>query len=217
MGTVAGGLSTNWFSHRLKGVMRAAAMQTADVDRREEDWALCRRARDGDRDAFGELVARHQQLVWMVCRQYVGPDDADEVAQETFLKAYAKIATYDRRAKFSTWLVRIGINTCVDMLRKRRRQGCRFEGGGDDVPGMAALPDGAADPEARVIQRQAVARLAEVEASLPRKQREVFRLRFYAEMGLEEIAGALGVTVGTVKKQLHRAMHRVRHELEGVR
>ena len=193
-------------------------METGDVERREEDWALCLRVQEGDRDAFGELVTRHQQLVWMVCRQYVGPDDADEATQETFLKAWTKIGTYDGRAKLSTWLVRIGINTCVDMLRKRGRQGFQVDDGDEDVGSViGSLPDRGSDPERRAIQRQAVARLGEAEAALPKQQREIFRLRFYAEMALDEIAGALGVEVGTVKKQLHRAVHRVRDVLEAVR
>ena len=196
--------------------MWARAMQTADGDRHEEERALVVRAQEGDRDAFGELVRRHQKLVFMVCRQYVG-GDADEAAQETFLKAYTRLGTYDGRAKLSTWLVRIGINTCLDFLRKRGRQGIRVENGNDENQVMEALPDDGADPERRAIQREAVARLATIEATLPAQQREIFRLRFYAEMGIDEIAGALDTTVGTVKKQLHRAVHRVRGELEAVR
>ncbi|NOZ79752.1 MAG: sigma-70 family RNA polymerase sigma factor [Acidobacteria bacterium] len=210
-------MSTRERGRRLKDVMRASAMRTADGDRHEEDWALSVRAQEGDRDAFGELVRRHQKLVFMVCRQYVGADDADEAAQETFLKAYTKLGTYDGRSKLSTWLVRIGINTCLDLLRKRARRGIRVDGDGGENPIMAVLPDDAADPERRAIQRQTVARLAYAEAALPAQQREVFRLRFYAEMELDEIAEALDVTVGTVKKQLHRAVHRVREELEAVR
>ena len=82
---------------------------------------------------------------------------------------------------------------------------------------LSAVPDDAAGPEARSMQRQAVARLRALEGGLPDRQREIFRLRFYAELELEEIAGVLGVHVGTVKTQLHRAVHRLRAELGDLR
>ncbi len=184
----------------------------------QDDRALYLRARNGDEDAFADLVRRHQRRVWMVCRQYLGPDEADAAAQETFLKAWKALARFDGRSAFSTWLTRIAINTCLDELRRRKRHGVKVEEEDPDRdPLVQQLPDGAADPERRAMQRQAVQRLAQAEAALPERQREIFLLRFYAELGLEEIADALGVHVGTVKTQLHRAVHRVRRELEAAR
>lgn len=184
----------------------------------QDDRTLYLRARNGDQDAFGDLVRRHQRRIWMVCRQYLGPDEADAAAQETFLKAWKALARFDARSAFSTWLTRIAINTCLDELRRQKRSGVKV---GEDDPDSGTLiqhlPDDAVDPERRAIQQQAVRRLAEAEAALPEQQREIFRLRFYAEFGLEEIANALGVHVGTVKTQLHRAVHRVRRELEEAR
>jgi len=184
----------------------------------QDDRALWLRARNGDREAFGELVRRHQRRVWMVCRGYVGPEEADAAAQEAFLKAWRALDRFDGRSAFGTWLVRIAINASLDLLRRRRREGARRATEDPDGPGQVeAVPDAGADPERRAIQREAVRRLARAEAALPRRQREVFRLRFYAEMELPAIAEALGVSVGTVKTQLHRAVHRVRRELEDVR
>ena len=177
------------------------------------------RARNGDREAFGELVRAHQRRVWRVCRQYLGPDEADAAAQDALVKAYTSLASFDGRSAFTTWLTRIAINTCLDELRRRRREGLRLEPAApeaDDDP-LAAVPDRGPGPEERSAQRQAVARLAALERELPERQREVFRLRFYAELELEEIADALGVHVGTVKTQLHRAVHRLRRELGDVR
>jgi RNA polymerase sigma-70 factor (ECF subfamily) len=193
-------------------------MTPTRTDFRQEDDALVAAARDGDRDAFGELVARHQKRVWMVCRQYVGADEADAAAQDALLKAYARLAAFDGRAAFTTWLTRIAINTCLDQIRRLRRQGVRVDGADEDGVGvMERLEDDAVDPEARVMQREAVRRLRACEEALPPRQREVFRLRFYAELDLEEIARALEVHVGTVKTQLHRAVHRLRSELGDVR
>ena len=106
------------------------------------------------------------------------------------------------------------------MLRRRKREGLRVvtpddEDGGFDIASQAA--DDEIDPEERSMQRQAVNRLRECEAGLPERQREIFRLRFYAEMDLDEIAASLSVHVGTVKTQLHRAVHRLRRELGDVR
>jgi len=182
------------------------------------DDGLLMRARNGDHEAFGELVERHHGRVWRVCRQYLGPGDADAAAQDTMVKAYTGLGAFDGRSAFTTWLTRIAINTCLDELRRRRRDGPRADGGGEgeDDP-LAALPDDGPGPEERSMQRQAVARLADAERRLSARQSEIFRLRFYAELELEEIAAALGVHVGTVKTQLHRAVHRLRQELGDVR
>ena len=185
----------------------------------ETDDALLIRARNGDREAFGELVERHQRRVWKVCRQYLGPADAGAAAQDALVKAYLSLPSFDGRSAFTSWVTRIAINTCLDELRRQRREGLRVDVDGDaaDPDPLATLPDGAAGPEELSIQRQAVARLKALELELPGRQREIFRLRFYAELELEEIAGALGVHVGTVKTQLHRAVHRLREALGDVR
>jgi len=183
-----------------------------------EDEVLIAAARSGDHDAFGELVTRHQRRVWRVCRQYVGADEAGAATQDALVKAFVRLPSFDGRAAFTTWLTRIAINTCLDELRRRRRQGPRAEEPDEGSPGiLAGLADDAADPETRAAQRQAVARLLASERGLPARQREIFRLRFFAGLELEEIAAALAVHVGTVKTQLHRAVHRMRRELGDVR
>ena len=183
----------------------------------EPDGTLVMLARNGDIEAFGELVGRHQRRVWLVCRQYLGVNEADAATQDTLIKAYSSLSSFDGRAAFTTWLTRIAINTSLDELRRRRREGLRAVEPADEEGPLERLPDGESGPEARAIEREAVGRLAQCEAGLPDRQREIFRLRFYAEMELEEIALALEVHVGTVKTQLHRAVHRVRRELGDVR
>lgn len=189
------------------------------TDSPQPDDALVIRARNGDLEAFGELVSRHQRRVWRVCRQYLGVDDADGAAQDSLIKALTSLSSFDGRAEFTTWVTRIAINTCLDVLRRRRREGTRIDEGdeGEGESQLARLSDGADGPEERAIQRQAVSQLVECERRLPERQREIFRLRFYGELELEEIAAALDVHVGTVKTQLHRAVHRLRRELGDVR
>jgi RNA polymerase sigma-70 factor (ECF subfamily) len=198
--------------------------EPGDHGQDDEGWLLVR-ARNGDHDAFGELVHRTQRRVWRVCRQYLGADDADAATQDSFVKAYTNLGSFDGRAAFSTWLTRIAINTCLDELRRRRREGQRIEAGpepeaapgADGLDPLDQIADDDGGPEDRAIQRQAVARLRRSEAGLPERQREIFRLRFYAELELDQIATALGVHIGTVKTQLHRAVHRLRAELGDVR
>ena len=194
-------------------------MDPSRSDLSQGDDALVMRAANGDRDAFGELVNRHQRRVWMVCRQYVGVGEADGAAQDSLIKAFTRIGDFDRRAAFSTWLTRIAINTCLDELRRRRREAVVDEGpDGDDEPNLLdRVPDGDVGPEGRSMQKQAVASLAVQEEKLPPRQREIFRLRFYAEMELEEIATVLNVHVGTIKTQLHRAVHKLREDLGAYR
>jgi len=182
------------------------------------DEALVVRAQEGDREAFGALVTRHQRRLWLVCRQYLGVDEADAAAQDSFVKAFTKIGAFDGRAAFTTWLTRIAINTCLDQLRRRQREGVRVDEPDDEATEfMAQVPDGGAGPETLTLEQQTVARLRTCEKGLAPKQREIFRLRFYAEMELDEIAETLGVHVGTVKTQLHRAVHRLRKELGAYR
>ena len=201
-------------------MLRATVMDSPRTNPPPNDDALVLRARNGDHDAFGELVNRHQRRVWMVCRQYVGVDEADAVAQDSLVKAFTRIGDFDRRAAFSTWLTRIAINTCLDLLRRRRREGLLVDQPVDDGEGLGILEqvaDEQAGPEDRSIQRQTVSNLQVLEEDLPPRQLEIFRLRFYAEMELEEIAQVLDVHVGTVKTQLHRAVHRLRQELGAYR
>ena len=190
-------------------------MDPSRTDLSQVDDALVMRAQNGDHEAFGELVNRHQRRVWMVCRQYVGAGEADATAQDSLVKAFTRIGHFDRRAAFSTWLTRIAINTCLDELRRQRREAVVEEkpNGDDERNLLDRVPDGAAGPEGRSMQKQAIASLVVHEKKLPPRQREIFRLRFYAEMVLEEIATALDVHVGTVKTQLHRAVHKLREEL----
>ena len=192
-------------------------MPTRDLSQPEDRLVL--RARNGDRAAFGELVERHQRRVWLVCRQYLDPEEADSASQDVFIKAFTALGSFDGRAAFTTWLTRIAINTCLDVLRRRRRERTvalsSDEADVEDV--MSRIPDDRVGPEARTIQRDAVSRLAACERGLPERQREIFRLRFFGEMELEEIADALGVHVGTVKTQLHRAVRRLRDELGDAR
>jgi len=194
-------------------------------DSLNDESRLLVRSRNGDHEAFGELVQRNQRRLWLVCRQYLGADEADAATQDSFVKAYTNLHSFDGCSAFSTWLTRIAINTCLDELRRRKREGLRVDPGqgldtepdADGLDPLDRVADEGPGPEDRAMQRQAVARLRHCEAGLPERQREIFRLRFYSELELDQIATALGVHIGTVKTQLHRAVHRLRTELGDLR
>jgi RNA polymerase sigma factor (sigma-70 family) len=191
----------------------------ADASAPFSDSELVARAKSGDNEAYGELVERHQRRVWLVCRQYLAADDATCAAQQSWLKAYTKLDRFDGRSEFTTWITRVAINTCLDELRRQKREGLRVVERSDsdgDEPIMA-VEDLQPSPEARAMQREATQLVRLFEGELSQQQRQVFRLRFYAELDLEEIATVLGVHVGTVKTQLHRAVHRLRRELGDIR
>jgi len=194
---------------RHNGVEQVIQMTAAPSTFPADEAGLLARARAGEGEAFGKLIQRYQRRIWLVCRQYIGPDDADAAAQDTFIKAYTKLNSFDSRARFSTWLTRIAINHCLDLLRKKSRIPLSGE-----EPEGETLRDFSPNPEELSRRRQAVRQIMKTLDKLPEGQKRIFRLRFLAEMDLQEIASTLEVHPGTVKTQLHRAIHRLRREME---
>jgi len=159
----------------------------------------CRR---GEREAFDRLVMRHQRDVYRLCYRYVNNhEDANDLAQEVFLKAWRAIGRFRGESSFSTWLYRIAVNACLNFRAVRRPVTLELpEGLADPGPGAAARVEG--DDEARRV-RAAVVRL-------PQRQRATLILKVYHELTHEEVAGILGSTVGTVKANLFHALGNLR-------
>jgi RNA polymerase sigma factor CnrH len=169
----------------------------------------------GDRDALSVLMERHYRRIYRVALSYLrDPDEALDVVQETFVKAFQNAARWDARAEVGSWLTRIGINQAIDRyrrVRRRRRSGQPLEDGAGDHDGRwrAAGPS----PERQMLGHELGARIAGALRGLPERQRAIVVLRHYDEMSLEEIADTLGISLGTVKSSLHRAIHRLRDRL----
>ncbi len=171
----------------------------------------------GDRAAAEELLLQHQLLVYRVCRHLLPRhEDVEAAVQETFLRALEKLRSFSGRASLRSWIVAIAVNLCRDKLRRRRLVPfVPLETPEEDGPGpVARLEGGDPDPERVAMVRQAASLVRREVGRLPSRQREVFALRFFADLPLEDIAAALGVDVGTVKTHLHRAVHRVRAAVE---
>jgi RNA polymerase sigma-70 factor (ECF subfamily) len=170
----------------------------------------------GDRDALEPLMSRHHKRVYRIALGYLrSPEDALDVVQETFVRAFTHANRWDGRSEVAPWLCRIAVNQSIDRYRRNKRRRASFssleEGDHQDI-----LEAPVASPERRVLSGEIGARVSQALLALPETQRAVFVLRHYQEMSLEEIAGTLGLALGTVKSSLHRAIHRLRDELVGL-
>jgi RNA polymerase sigma-70 factor (ECF subfamily) len=171
----------------------------------------------GDREALAPLVERHHRRLYRIALAYLRqPDDALDVVQEVFVKAFRAAPKWDGSAEAGPWLARITVNLSIDRWRRTRRRAQTFTplADGDHV---ASLADAGPSPDRRVERREAGERLAGALRVLPERQRAVVVLRHYQDMSLEEIARALDMSLGTVKSSLHRALSRMRAALEGGR
>lgn len=173
----------------------------------------------GDREALGPLMERHQRRLYRLALSYLrDPDEALDAVQETFVKAYQGAARWDGGSEVGPWLTRIAVNHSIDRYRRGRRR-LAAETPLDEQEGETDVRMSAGDPspERGVLGREVGERIASALRSLPERQRAVFVLRHYDEMALEQIAATLGMSLGTVKSSLHRAVHRMRERLEGLR
>lgn len=182
-----------------------------------QDELLIRRAQSGDEGAFEQLLLAHQKGVYNLCLRMAGnPDDALDLSQEAFIRAWRALGQYQFDAAFSTWLFRLTSNVCIDFLRRQKRQQhMSLTVTDDDEPGEEfTVPDPAPGPEEQAVhneRRQAVARAM---AALPEDYRAVMQLRAVEELSYEQIAEILDIKVGTVKSRLARARTQLRKILK---
>ena len=170
---------------------------------------LIRRAQQGDNGAFEELLLLHQKKVYNLClRMSANPDDALDLSQEAFLRAWRSLGQYQFEANFSTWLFRLTSNICIDFLRrKKRRQETSLTESYDDSDEGAELsvPDAQPGPEQQAMTNETKIELARAMEQLSPEHREILQLRVIEDLHYEQIADILGVRVGTVKSRLARA------------
>ena len=170
---------------------------------------LLRRAQQGDNGAFAELLLLHQKKVYNLClRMSANPDDALDLSQEAFLRAWRSLGQYQFEASFSTWLFRLTSNICIDFLRrKKRRQETSLTESYDDSDEGAELsvPDAQPGPEQQAMTNETKIELARAMEQLSPEHREILQLRVIEDLQYEQIADILGVRVGTVKSRLARA------------
>ena len=182
-----------------------------------QDELLIRRAQRGDADAFEQLLLEPPKNVYTLCYRMAGnPDDAMDLSQETFLRAWRCLDQYQFASAFSTWLYRLCSNICIDFLRRRRRQQTvplTFEDA-DGEEQTYAVPDAQPLPEEQVELKLTRETLAAAMAQLLPEHRAVLQLRVVNEMSYEQIADVLDIQIGTVKSRLSRARNQLKKILE---
>jgi RNA polymerase sigma-70 factor (ECF subfamily) len=159
------------------------------------------------------LVEQHRAMVYRVAYQFAGNHhDAEDIAQDVFLKVYRALDRFRHDAQLTSWLYRIVMNACIDHRRRQSPAGwAPFTE--DTELRMVNTPEEGPDPEDRAYGGQLGQILQDEIARLPPGQRLVFTMRHHEGLKLAEIAGALGLAEGTVKRQLHAAVHRLRGAL----
>ena len=179
-----------------------------------DDVALVARARAGDRQAFAALVQRHQAAVYRVCYRVLGHrQDAEDAAQEAFLRAYRKLATFRGESAFGTWLLRLAVNVALNERTRRRgllRWGRPAESGDEgDRAGVGAAPG----PEAELLRAEAAAQLQRALAALRPEHRTAVVLRDLEGLSYAEVAAVLGIPEGTAKGWVRRGRARLKELL----
>lgn len=170
----------------------------------------------GDQNAFGEIVELYKDKVYQICfRMLWDRHEAEDAAQETFLKAFLNIHTYDQDKKFSTWLYRIATNLCIDKIRKKKPDyHLDAEIAGTDGLNMYShLSSGDQLPEEEVESLEVQETIHQAILLLPEKYRSVIVLKYIEELPLQEIADILELPLGTVKTRVHRGREALRKHL----
>jgi len=177
------------------------------------DSELIARAAGGDPAAFQALVEQHRSMVYRIAYQFAGNHyDAEDIAQEVFIKVYRSLDRFRRDAQLSSWMYRIVMNACIDHRRRQQPAGAA-PFGEEAEHKMLNTAEEAPGPEARAYAGELGQVLESEIGRLPKGQRIVFVMRHHQGMKLCEIAEALGLAEGTVKRQLHAAVHRLRQAL----
>jgi RNA polymerase sigma-70 factor, ECF subfamily len=183
---------------RLAGARQEWTVRVVEPER--DDHALVAASRAGDRAAFDEIVERHRRAIYQVCFRFVNNhEDAADLAQETFLRAWKGLGTFKGQAALSTWLYRIAVNVCLNRVSARRLRvepldSDRFIDPAAELPGTELIRQERAEAVRRAI------------TALPEKQRATLILRTYHEMSHQQIADVLGSSVGAVKANFFHAL-----------
>lgn len=181
-------------------------IQTAVMTNDEQ--ILIANVQRGEMAAFQELVEKYKQKVFYMALDMTGNHhDAEDLSQEVFMKVFTAIKDFRGEAKLSSWLYRIAMNTCIDKTRRKHLKLVDI----DDRVYEQATPG--KNPEQLLQDRATQDQIEQALQKLPPRQRSIFVMRHYNELMLREIAEALGISEGTVKAQLFRAIQRLQKEL----
>ncbi|MBW3111249.1 MULTISPECIES: RNA polymerase sigma factor SigW [Bacillaceae] len=173
----------------------------------------------GDQNAFAELVELYKDKVFQICYRMLGNrHEAEDIAQEAFIRAYVNIETFNQKRKFSTWLFRIATNLCIDRIRKKKPD-YFLDAEVAGTEGLTMYSQVAADvqlPEDEVENMELQETIQTEISKLPEKYRSVIVLKYIEELPLQEISEILDLPLGTVKTRVHRGREALRKQLRSL-
>jgi RNA polymerase sigma-70 factor, ECF subfamily len=177
-----------------------------------DDRTLVARAQADDRDAFEELIRRHQQRVFAVAARILRKrEDVEDISQQVFVKAFFSLKRFDQRAAFSTWLYKITVNECWDLLRKKKVRPLVYDSDlSEDQSRQVSASDGSRSTEPDILDRiEARERVDRLLAGLDERDRLMLILKEVEGMSIEEIGEVMEINANTVKVRLFRARKRM--------
>lgn len=174
---------------------------------REEENEIVRDVLSGHTDEFEKLVAAYEKPVYHIALKMTGnEEDAFDLSQDTFLKAYRSLSTFRGESSFGTWICRLASNQCIDFLRKQKRRGQLLSlDDTDDYGRPAELPDLRFEPQSAMEKRELYMQVREGLGKLPPEQKLILILRDMEGLSYQEIADTLEMELGTVKSRIYRA------------
>ncbi len=185
-----------------------------------DDKLWVKKASKGDSDAFEQLVLAYQSQIYHLCLRMLGnADDAADMTQEAFLKAWRGLETFQQESAFSSWLYRLASNCCLDLLRsQKRRPTVSFVMEDADGEEQSYEPaDEAPSPEEEAIFREEKSEIAQAMQALDEEQRQILTLRVVNDLSYAQISEILGIKEGTVKSRLARARENLRKNVLKIR
>lgn len=178
------------------------------------DEELVASARGGERRAFEQLVERHERKAYHIAFDFTrNREDAKDLSQEAFLKAFTNLKNFDGRSSFYTWFYRILVNLCLDYKRRQKHAPAEtFDEGAENRMESSQQPE-KRSPDQHVLARQIAFKVGQVLDQLPARQRTAFVLKNHQGLSIKEIAELMETAEGTVKVHLHRAVTALRERL----
>ena len=173
----------------------------------------------GDQNAYADIVNLYQHKLYQVCfRMLCNKQEAEDIAQEAFIRAYINLHSYDQNRKFSTWLYRIGTNLCIDRIRKKKHDFYLDAdvAGTEGLDMYSQIASNEKLPEEAVEQMELQDRIQYEISRLSDKYRSVIVLKYIEELSLQEISEILDMPLGTVKTRIHRGREALRKQLNNL-
>lgn len=173
----------------------------------------------GDQSAFSDIVSLYQHKLYQVCFRMLGnKQEAEDIAQEAFVRSYINLHTYDQNRKFATWLYRIATNLCIDRIRKKKPDYYLDAevSGTDGLDMYSQIASTEQLPDESVEQMELQDRIQYEIGRLPDKYRSVIVLKYLEDLSLQEISEILDLPLGTVKTRIHRGREALRKQLNNL-